>query len=193
MTDSDDLLIHSNILLGAINAAMVIAVYVGIIFLTHLFLVEVHDINIIQMITQSISLASIPFIAKIMEFLGFLFENVIIDTIILALFYAAYISNYEIKIEKDTLTLKKGFLIVDVDEIKLDNIEQVYTERYTFFYSTKQLCMRTLDEDIIKIPYVPNADELKKILIEKVKAYNAHIKTTEELHAPVRSVALNPQ
>ena len=191
MTSSDNS-VKSNILLGALNLFLILGTYLLVLFVGHLFLREVHGVDILKLLTES-SLIAVPLMSEMFVFLEFLIEGIIVHTAIFALIYAAYISNYEIRLDKDFLHVKKGFLFIDITKIDLNNVERVYTEKYAFFQETKQLCIKSLDEEIIKIPYVPKADEFKNMLVKSVKEHNMNIETTKVLQEPIRVTAPHPQ
>ena len=184
---------RSNVLYGALNSGMVILAYVLAIFLALLYIKHFHDIDVWHILATSLSSARIPFASDVLGFAEFLIEDFIITTVVLALVYAAFISNYQFKIEGDKVFFKRGFLFLKKEEFELEDVEQVYVENYPFFKSTGQLCIKALDEDIIKLPYVKKAEEIKKQIIEKVKKRHQELEMEEILHAPIKVMSWKPQ
>jgi len=184
--------VKSNIFLAMLNAVLILSTYLLVIVGTLFYLKQFHEIDLVGLLISSFLSIKLPILGPALSLMAKLLEDFIMHSFVLALIYGAFISNYEIKIDQDYLHWKKGFLLVNVNKFKLEDVEQVYTVRYTFFPKTKKLYIKALDEDIFKIPYVRNADEVKINLIQLVKKRHIELETQELLHTPIKTLDYNP-
>lgn len=193
MENQAEMDVRSNVLLGALNSALIILVYFFIIVLGYMYVKYFHGIDIITIFSSSLTSTPLPFGAEIFSFMGFLVEDFLVTVAVLALIYAAFISNYQVKIKDNKLMYKRGFLFLQKESFELEDIEQVFTENYPFFKNTKRLCIKALDEDLISIPYVKNASKIRSRLIESVKLRHHNLEIKDLLQSPIKVMDWKPQ
>ncbi len=161
--------VKSHLLSALGNTLGILFAYVLIAALYLWYLKRYADLDLVAILLSAFEGVRDTALGGIAELFEHLVENYLHDTIIFAAIYSAYITNNRLEIREGHLQYQRGLFLLHKTQVPLDDIEEVYTKKYPFFKTTKALSIVSLDEQTIKMPYVADADEVKRTIIREVK------------------------
>lgn len=161
--------VRSHLLSGFMNVIGILAAYGLIIAFMLWFLFRFHDLDILGLLFVTFKEIAFILPRDIVSFLTEIAGEHIFGLLLVAVIYSVYLNNFRLSLYRGKIYFRKGFVSRKPVAIDVADIEEVYTKPYPFLSHTKMLCLMTLDEETIKIPYVLEADEAKQRILAVTK------------------------
>jgi len=160
-----ELEIRSHMLSGFVNVIGILAAYALVIAFMLWFLYRFNDIDLLGLLFVTFKEVAFILPEDIATFLTEITREHIFGIILIMIFYTVYLNNFRLWLYRGKIYFRKGLITKKPVGIEVADIEEVYTVGYPFLSHTKMLCLMTLDEATIKVPYVFEADEAKQRII----------------------------